>query len=329
MKIDLSNIPPEVLEILDSAYITISNTPEFIKTFDAEIYLFDIVNPEYRGVVVKRMKPTDNFELKRKRNELLKKEFEAFKKFQEAGFYQGSERIPKIINYNQKNSILLEERIYGNDIRTEIQKNPKSAYYLGSRVADWLLKLHKYNQKNKKTNLNQTKTYEEFTKKLDSDKNIYLDNSSKELYENIIESVKILGEHNFDSIEANLHGDPSPIHFFHSEKGVIQSIDFNASSYDSIYKDCGTLISNSYIWLVNTKADYDKFINFIDGFKNRYESKLGRELDRKALNFYTAKSEYDKARTEKIIGNSEVAINYLDRINRLLSSDDFALEVFF
>lgn len=327
MIVNFSKIPKEVLKILDSAYITVSNTPEPIITFDAEIYLFDITNPKYKGVAVKRMKPTNNPELKRKRDKLLKSEFEAFNKFQKAGFYQDSERIPEIIDYDQKNSILLEERIYEDDILTNIQKRPESASYFGGRVADWLFKLHRYNQNEKNMLVNQTSVYKEFIEKLNSDKKIF-DNLSNELYSNIKNSVETIGEHEFNSIEANLHGDPSPIHFFYIEKDNIYGIDFNASTYDTIYKDCGTLVSNSYAWLINTEKGYKKFTNFIEGFKRRYKFKSDRELDGKIFNFCVAKSEYDKARWENLSGNSEVSINYLNRIDKLLTSPKFSTKSF-
>ncbi len=327
MVVNLSKIPTEVLEILDSACITVTNTPNSIITFDAEIYLFDVTNPEYKGVAVKKMKSTDNPELKRDRDKLLKNEIEAFNKFQKAGFYQGSERIPELINYNQKNSILLEERIYENDILTNIQKRPESASYLGNRVADWLFKLHGFNQSEKNMLVNQTNIYKEFSEKLNSDKKIF-DNLSNDLYINIKDSVETMGEHEFNSIEANLHGDPSPIHFFYTEKGNIYGIDFNASTYDSIYKDCGALISNSYGWLIDIEKGYKKFTNFIEGFKKKYESKLNKELDGKIFNFCTAKSEYNKARWENLSGNSEVSVNYLNRTNKLLIAPEFSTKYF-
>lgn len=327
MVANLSKIPKEVLKILDSAYITVTNTLEPLSTFDAEIYLFDITNPEYKGVAVKRMKPTYNPELKRKRDKLLKDEIEAFNKFQEAGFYQGSERIPKIINYDQKNSILLEERIYEDDLLTSIQKRPESATYFGGRVADWLFKLHEYNQSEKKMLVNQTKVYKEFTEKLNSDKKIF-DNLSNDLYIDIKDSVETLGEHEFNSIEANLHGDPSPIHFFYTKKDNMCGIDFNASTYDTIYKDCGALVSNSYTWLIDVKEGYKKFTNFIDGFEKKYNTKFGEKLDGKIFNFCTAKSEYDKARWEGLSGNSEVSVNYLNRINKILTAPEFSTKSF-
>ena len=292
-KIDYKSIPKEILEILDKCYITIKSNPIEIKTIDAIIYLFDIDHPDIQGICVKKMQPTENYSLRRKRKQLLEKEYRALKILERKGFQEGNFKVPKVIGYFPEHLSIVEERIYGKSF-IELAKDSSlsEVSLLGNYVGKWLAKLHSSTQEKVSTiKIKDTPKYREFKQKVER-KRYNLDNQTIKNLNNYLENI---GELSVTLPICLTHGDASPIHYMLTDTGIVYGIDFNASEYDIPYVDIGTLISNSKYWFGN--LDNEKgFEEFIKGFIKSYDEFCDFITDSRIVEFFVIKSEYDKYR---------------------------------
>lgn len=202
-------------------------------------------------------------------------------------------RAPELVAYSDSGPVIVERRIYGD---TALQKAVTGHDVLPLTV-DMINWLEHYNGMPlaSKYRLGQTESYRQFLRRLQSP----VEEEANAVKKEMEKRVMALGDAEGFSPVGRLHGDASPIHFFYEKQPanpevcVLYGIDFNGSSNGPLEEDIGLFLGNSYFAYANALLDGGHIIDSLREALQETRTPSG------LLEFYIAKSYYDKARAEK------------------------------
>ncbi len=258
-----------------------------VETYDNTIRFFMTPEFKYKGVIVKCA-----IEYSEIARNLLQREAEFLENLQKLGFNQTTYKIPELIAYYPQEHSLIEQRGFEKTGLQLLTENSKNVEKVAKESANWYANLHNVNADEEfDIKIKDTPTFKELLANLIEDKSTM---QSFPEYNKMKRLAKNQKTTEFDSVKTNLHGNPHLSHLYFEHDGVY-GIDFNLSGVGYIHRELGNFISNTYYHITSKTGDEKLAERFIKDFVTQYEKNTGMFIGDE-LNFFIAKSFYDKAR---------------------------------